>query len=585
VDDRLTRLESTVEQLQSELLALRRRLDSIENPGVASTTPDAIAAATEAVGVARGEAPAAPAATRPVVATKSWRDPVFVMSLVGRLLIVLGGAFFLRAMTDTGALAPPVGVGLGFAYGLVWLVMTYIAGGRGQRPSAVFHSIAAAMVAFPLVAEAATNPKFHVLSGEASALAVTVLTTGLLFVAWRRRLYAVAWVTVLVAIPTSIGLFAKTGVVVPFAFYFIALGIATLWMGYALDWLALRWPVALVADMVVLGVMMRALAPDHPESPGVAMLVQLSLLTAYVGSIAIRTLVRGRNVIPFEVVQTIAALVIGFGGAVQVTRATGALPTMLGVSSLVFGVACYGVAFAFIDRSEDRGRNVYFYTTLALVLVLVGCDLVLAEHWLGVVFAVLAVAASGLWTRVGRLFMLLHAAAYILAAGMVTGALSYCVWALAAGGLTAWTLPATLTVFVMGAAAVSAALAAVAPASDGSAYASGPRFVIVLVLVMTAGGCLVGYAAPLVGGLPNQAIDLGIVATLRTAVLALATLLVAWIGQKPRFREWGWLVYPLLVGIGLKMVAQDFQSSRPATLFIALALYGTALIVAPRLRR
>jgi hypothetical protein len=41
----------------------------------------------------------------------------------------------------------------------------------------------------------------------------------------------------------------------------------------------------------------------------------------------------------------------------------------------------------------------------------------------------------------------------------------------------------------------------------------------------------------------------------------------------------------LLVLIGLKMVAQDFKHSRPATLFIALALYGIALIVAPRLRR
>ncbi len=49
-----------------------------------------------------------------------------------------------------------------------------------------------------------------------------------------------------------------------------------------------------------------------------------------------------------------------------------------------------------------------------------------------------------------------------------------------------------------------------------------------------------------------------------------ATLLIAWFGRD-RFREWAWLVYPLLVCIGLKMVAQDFKHSRPATLFIALA--------------
>ena len=60
---------------------------------------------------------------------------------------------------------------------------------------------------------------------------------------------------------------------------------------------------------------------------------------------------------------------------------------------------------------------------------------------------------------------------------------------------------------------------------------------------------------------------------------------MAWIGRHDGFREWAWLVYPLLVVTGLKMVAQDFMQSRPATMFVALALYGAALIVAPRLRR
>jgi hypothetical protein len=68
-------------------------------------------------------------------------------------------------------------------------------------------------------------------------------------------------------------------------------------------------------------------------------------------------------------------------------------------------------------------------------------------------------------------------------------------------------------------------------------------------------------------------------------VLAIATLSIAWGARHGRFKEWAWLVYPLLVIVGLKMVAQDFKYSRPATLFIALALYGIALIVAPRLRR
>jgi len=32
----------------------------------------------------------------------------------------------------------------------------------------------------------------------------------------------------------------------------IALGVATLWIGHLRDWVLLRWPVALVADLTVL---------------------------------------------------------------------------------------------------------------------------------------------------------------------------------------------------------------------------------------------------------------------------------------------------------------------------------------------
>jgi len=226
------------------------------------------------------------------------------------------------------------------------------------------------MVAFPVVLEATV--RFRVLPGSMSALALAALTGGLLAVSWRRRAQPLAWIAAAAAIPTSIILLAQTGVVVPHAFFLIMFGVAALWMGYSLDWLLVRWPVAAVADIVAIGVTMRALATQPQDTPGAALAVQVALIGAYLASIAIRTLVRGRNVIPFEVVQTTAALAVGLGGAVSVTRATGSGAAALGVASVVLGIACYGVAFAFIERQQNRGRNVYFYTSLAIVLVLVG---------------------------------------------------------------------------------------------------------------------------------------------------------------------------------------------------------------------
>jgi hypothetical protein len=418
-----------------------------------------------------------------------------------------------------------------------------------------------------------------------SAVVLAALSVAFLFVAWRQRLQAVAWVTVLAALPTSLVLLAKTGVIAPFALYLIALGVATLWLGYTLEWKWLRWPTALVADAVVVGMALQALSPEHRDSLPVALLMQLTLLAAYLASIAIRTLVRSRKVIPFEVVQTAIALVVGFGGALYLTRATGAVPAMLGLVSLVLGAACYAVAFAFVDRHEDLARNAYFYTTLALVLVISGLALELQSQWLGVIFAAFAVLAAVFWSRHGRLYMLLHGAAYAVAAGIASHALAYSALALAVTPAGPWTWPGAVLFLVLLGSSLTAWFASVRPNPAGGAPASALRLSIAIVVVWIVSGCLAGGIAPIAAGRAVDDIDVGALATVRTCVLAAVTLLVAWIGRHPRFREWAWLVYPLLVLIGLKMVVQDFKFSRPATLFIALALYGVALIVAPRLRK
>jgi hypothetical protein len=255
------------------------------------------------------------------------------------------------------------------------------------------------------------------------------------------------------------------------------------------------------------------------------------------------------------------------------------------VASLVGGAACYGAVIASVRGLGPRERNVHFYATLALLLMLAGLTLVLGGPWPSVVFATLAVLAAGLWSRFGRRFMLLHSAVYIVAAGIVSGTLSYCVRALAVDATEPWARPDVVMLAVLVAGALSAWYAAARPAPQGGVLTSVPRLVLILVLVVAAGGCVIGYVAPATAGLEDGRLDPGVLATVRTSVLAVAALLIAWIGRRDRFREWGWLVYPLLAGIALKMVAHDFQYSRPATLFIAMALYGAALIVAPRLRR
>jgi hypothetical protein len=564
VDDRYARLESTVDQLQEAVQSLRQRVELLESGRAAP--------------VATGAQAAEP---RPR-AKRDPYDPIVVLSLIGRLFLVLAGGFFLRAMTEAGVLGAPVGIALAFLYALVWLYMADRASRLGQSSSAIFHAVGAAMVAFPLLIEATT--RFQVIGVAGAVLGLVLLTVAFLFVAVRRRLHAVAWITVLAALTTSVVLFLKTGFAAPFVLYLIALGVTTMWLAYAHGWTLIRWPVALCADLAVVGLTVRAFTLAQPGALRVVMLLQVTLVAAYLGSVAVRTLLRDRNVTLFEVTQTAIALVVGFGGAIFLARSAGGLPVVMGLASLVFGVACYALTFTFVGRHEGHERNVQFYAALALVLLLAGLTLDLHGQWLGLAIAVLAVLAVAAWASYGRLYLLLHGAVYVVAAAVATGALAYAAWALVSSPET-WTIPDAATVAVVVAAALAAWFAARRAQPEGGLPASGLRLAIAAVLVWAASGSVTGYLAFLTVGSVEGKLDLGALATVRTGVLAAVTLLIAWGARHDRLREWAWLVYPLLVFIGLKMVAQDFKHSRPATLFIALALYGIALIVAPRLRR
>jgi hypothetical protein len=576
MEERTSRLESAVAQLQLTVQTLQKRLDALEARDFARAN-----ATTEAAAEASTEAAHAAAPVRRRV--KDQYDPIAILSLAGRLLLVLAGGFFLRAITEAGTLSEPIGVSLAFAYAAVWLFMADRAGGRGLVPSAVSHALGATMVAFPLTLEATT--RFKVLTGTSSALVIAVMTTALLFVAWRRRLRAVAWIAVIATLPISAILLIQTGVIVPFTVYLIALGVATLWLTYSIDWWGLRWPVALAADIAVAGVTLRAFSPEHRDAPEIAAALQLLLLFSYFGTTAYRTLIRGLGVSRFEIVQTTAALVVSLGGGYFMAQSIAANPALVGLSALLVGMACYGVALSAIAWREGDHLNFYYYTTLGLTLVLAGFALTGGGASIGAVFAVLAALAAFLWARFGRLYMLLHAAAYLVAAGIVSGAFAYGVRTIVAADEGAWLLPDAVLVLMLVSSALSAAFASKRPTSEDGEFSVGLRFIVILVCAWTVGGVLIGYVAPVAGRMADGSVDPGVLATARTAVLSLSTILIAWMGRHARLREWGWLVYPLLVGIGFKLMTQDFKQSRPATLFIALALFGAALIVAPRLRR
>jgi hypothetical protein len=131
--------------------------------------------------------------------------------------------------------------------------------------------------------------------------------------------------------------------------------------------------------------------------------------------------------------------------------------------------------------------------------------------------------------------------------------------------------------------AIATSMVASVPVQDRIARVQ--RAFLIALLAASVPGLLIGWAAPLVAGTPGAGADPGVVATVRTVFLALGALGLAALGRIPAWAEARWLAWPVLGIAGVKMIVEDLPRSRPATLFLAFALYGAALILVPRLRR
>jgi hypothetical protein len=545
-------IESRVADIERAVRALEARLDGVEGRSAVPAQRRHIA-----ILPIDGSGSAEPARI----------DAIGALTLVGRTLVLLGGAYLLRALTESRALPAPVGLALGFAYAAAWLVVADGTAIAGRTLSAVFYGATTTIIALPLLFEGIT--RFAIVDRIVGAAMLAGILLAVLGVAVHRRLQALAWIVVCGAVVTSVAITAASGFVLPFAVVDIAIGVATLWIGYTVDWVCLRCVPALVADVAVLALAYAASTLPPVARPGQIVSVQLMLFAGYLASIGVRTLVRGREINTFEAVQGAAALAIGFGGAVYVAQATGSGDGLVVAIGLICGAAAYAVAFAFVARRQGVHRNYYFYTSIALILVL--ASTAAWDRSAALVWAALAVLVSWTARRAGHLALSWHGAIYVGAAAVGSGLVA--AWPVAIGGAPAQTqsIGAMVAVF----AAACACWAAPATAST-RVLVRLPRLAVALIATASALAALVSAALMMSN-------DPGLIATARTAALVSAAVAAASVGRFPRFAEAGWLMYPLLVVGGMKLVLEDLPRSRPATLFIALAVYGTALIAAPRI--
>lgn len=527
----------------------------------------------------RGDAPPVPGAERtaPAPMETAEREGVVenVVPLIGRTLLILGGAYLLRAMTDSEVIPAGVGVAIGLAWGAAWLFAANRVARTESRLSAAMYVLAAVLIGHPVLVEAVW--RFGVLSPLSGAMLLSLFTAFGLWIAWRRSLYAAAWLVSLGAIGAAILMALATRKLEPFAVFLILFGLAMLWLSYVRDWFIIRWIPALVADLGVAVVTVLAVRPSTDLGLTPALLIQMLLLAGYLGSFAVRTIALGRVVLPFEIAQSAVALLLGIGGAVWVTADAPALHLLLGAAIALLSVAGYAVAFAFIDRHPDKVRNFLFYSSVALALAIAGTLLLLSGVALALTWAGLGLIAAVLADRYTKRTLAAHSAVFIACATFAAGSALAAIQALFYPPSAPW-LPLSwedgtiLAIAALSFWTIGAGNEAVARRARAA------RLVLLAAIVVLGAGAVMHI---LVGDLA----DAGTCAAWRTVVLSSAAVLLALTGTRPRGAEAAMLVSPLLIVIGVKLAIEDLRVGRPITLFVAFAVYGGALVLAPRLRK
>jgi hypothetical protein len=520
-------------------------------------------------------------ADRPARVPSPWI--VGLPALIGRTMMVLGGAFFLRALTETGSLPAGVGVAVGIAYALVWLVMADRAARMGRPPDATAHGLATTLIAFPLIWE--TTTRFALLGPALSASTLTAVAGAVLGVAWFRRLGLLAWIVTLASTTTGVALLFATHSLPLFSVALFTLAVASLAASFHRQWYGLRWPAAIALDVLVLLAMFLIGRTNYEWlRPLEVAVVQLLMVATYLGIIGVRTVVLGHPTREFGVIQSLLVLAVGFEGARRVLGPDPAWAGAFAPTALVLALACYTAAFARFDRVADQRANWTWYVTFGTILAIYSTVLLLDGPAVGFSLAMLAVVGAYLGRHDDRAALRWNTMALAVASALGSGILGAGYLAFfgadpvqwlryppAAGGAAALCLAAWI---------LSRWVRAV---SEQALDRTLPGLALLVVGAIGLGSALVSVLGPRLSAVGTEAADVGALAVLRTAVVCASALVFAALSAVRRHPELVWTCYGALTTAACKIAVDDLPNGRAMTMFLSFVLLGAALIIAPRL--
>ena len=496
--------------------------------------------------------------------------------ILGRAVLGFAGAFLLRAITESTSFPklPVLIVAILYAcFWMVWAIRSYVA----NRFASVAYAITSAGILGPLVWE--STVRFQVLSATAGAAVLVGYLVMTLALADRHELQLTPWITTLSVVITAIALIIATRQLIPLTCALLAVALATetnACVGHVMTFRGIPATVADLSVWLTVYILAGESVPEGYEAASAWTIIGVcALLPAIYGaSVGVRAFVHGERVTIFEVMQAAIAFSLATFGIMRASHDS-AGPALGGAFLLAAAICYWGTLSRFSGEAHTRNRRVFANAAAAFLLA---ATLFLVPGKAQVPFlCLIAVLATGVYTRTGKLSLGLHASYYIAAAVAVSPLPEYVANAVASNvpGAPEWRV---WTV------AITAAIC-YAVGSHRHADLGRRRLLWVVpaaVAAFTAAALIVSGMVSLLA--PRVSLGASHLSMIRTVVICAVAL---WLGSASRARrvELGWVAYAM-VGLGtLKMVLEDLRYGNPASLVVSCLFYGMVLILLPRMTR
>lgn len=563
-DPRIDALERSVAAIDARLAALEAQLSGAP----ARVEEDAAAISTRE----QEPTPAAVPALAPSEPADEESESFWDLSLIGRTFIILGGAYLLRAITQRDVVPEVLGMLAGLAYALFWIFAAYRAAAASPW-KATFEAGIATSIGFAIAIESAS--RFHILGPGGAALIVLAITAAVLLLSVRRSILPLAWFGVVGSVTALSALALVTKSIVPPAAAIFLVGAAASWAASRAGFDYLHWVPSVQANLMFLAIPFVLGVTHESRTVAIWLLQNAMVMTAIALFVVIAIWKRTLMIFGFIYVAWLFAITIGAVG--WLTRGVPEERLVLAIGTVVAAAFLWAAAVVGATRDDESGTRNY-PAIVGTLLTIAGSFLLFPEEVASIGWAV-AAAALG-WVarpRLDRSFPL-HAALFGSAAALASGLLPFIFSGVIepAHGTPPTATPAAMITLAL--LTVSAAMMSVR--RDPARFCM-PR--AILLGIAAAGWCAAIFGAiarllPLLATEPGAAVS-------RTLLFSAFAVGLALVARSGAVADVKCLVNPFLAVIAIKLLVEDFRYGTPATLFVSLAAYGGALVLAARFRR